>query len=94
MLNLKAVAGLVLICFVVLSFPPFLNAVGSESSPTQVVEHWITVYPKDLNTAATLTTANLRDGPERSLCQGCCQGFRHSSKPGLIYRGKTSRAVP
>ncbi len=31
-------------------------------TPTQVVQHWITVYPKDLNTAATLTTANLRDG--------------------------------
>ncbi len=62
MLNLKAVAGLVLICFSVLFFPPFLNAVGSESSPAQVVQHWLTVYPKDLNTAVTLTTANLRDG--------------------------------
>jgi len=62
MLSLKAVAGLVLICLVVLSFPPFFNAVGSESSPTQVVQQWITVYPKDLNTAATLTTINLRQG--------------------------------
>jgi len=62
MLNLKAVAGLVLICLVVFFYPPFLNAVGSESSPSQVVEQWIAVYPKDLNTAATLTTANLRDG--------------------------------
>ncbi len=62
MLNLKAVAGLVLICFAVLFFPPFLNALGSESSPSQVVEQWLTVYPKDLDTAATLTTANLRDG--------------------------------
>ena len=62
MLSLKAVAGLVLICFAVLFFPPFLNALGSESSPSQVVQHWITVYPKDLDTAATLTTANLRDG--------------------------------
>ncbi len=62
MLNLKAVAGLVLICFAVLFFPPFLNALGSENSPSQVVEQWIAVYPKDLNTAATLTTANLRDG--------------------------------
>ncbi len=61
MLNLKAVAGLVLICFAVLFFPPFLNALGSESSPTQVVQQWIAVYPKDLNTAVTLTTANLRD---------------------------------
>ena len=62
MLNLKALAGLVLICFAVLFFPPFVNAVGSESSPSQVVEHWITVYPKDLDTAVTLTTTNLRDG--------------------------------
>ncbi len=28
MLNLKALAGLVLICFAVLFFPPFLNALG------------------------------------------------------------------
>jgi len=62
MLNPKAMAGLVLSCFAVLCFPPFLNALGSESSPSQVVQHWITVYPKDLNTAVTLTTANLRDG--------------------------------
>ena len=62
MLNLKAVAGLVLICFAVLFFPPFVNAVGAENSPSQVVEQWIAVYPKDLDTAVTLTTANLRDG--------------------------------
>jgi len=62
MLSLKARAGIILICLVVLSFAPFLNAVGSESSPSQVVQHWITVYPKDLDTAVTLTTANLRDG--------------------------------
>jgi len=62
MLSLKAVAGLVLICFAVLFYPPFLNAVGSESSPSQVVQHWITVYPKDLDTAVTLTTINLRQG--------------------------------
>ena len=62
MLSLKAVAGLVLICLAVLFFPPFLYALGSESSPSQVVEQWIAVYPKDLNTAATLTTINLRDG--------------------------------
>ncbi len=62
MLSQKAVVGLVLICFVVLSFSPFLNALDSESSPSQVVQHWITVYPKDLDTAVTLTTANLRDG--------------------------------
>jgi len=34
----------------------------STSSPSQVVQHWLTVYPKDLDTAVTLTTANLRDG--------------------------------
>jgi len=62
MLSLKALAGLVLICFAVLFFPPFVNAVGSESSPTQVVQHWLTVYPKDLDTAVGLTTATLRDG--------------------------------
>ena len=62
MLNLKAVAGLVLICFAVLCFPPFVNAVGSESSPSQIVKQWIAVYPKDLDSAATLTTINLRDG--------------------------------
>ncbi len=67
MLNLKAVAGLVLSCFVVLSFPPSLNALGSESSPSQVVEQWLTVYPKDLDTAVTLTTPKMRNGltPER-----------------------------
>ena len=67
MLNLKAVAGLVLICFAVLSFPPFLNALGSGSAPSQVVEQWIAVYPKDLNTAATLTTPHMRNdlSPER-----------------------------
>ncbi len=62
MLNLRAVAGLVLICFAVLFFPPFLNALGSESLPSQIVQHWITVYPKDLDTAVTLTTINLRQG--------------------------------
>ncbi len=34
----------------------------STSSPSQIVQHWITVYPKDLNTAVTLTTINLRQG--------------------------------
>ena len=62
MLNPKAVTGLVLICLAVLFFPPFGNAVGSESSPSQVVEQWIAVYPKDLDTAVTLTTINLRRG--------------------------------
>ncbi|MCH8041578.1 MAG: hypothetical protein IH977_14735 [Nitrospinae bacterium] len=48
-------------------FPLSLNAVGSESSPTQVVQHWLTVYPKDLNTAVTLTTPKMRNDltPER-----------------------------
>ena len=62
MLSLKAVPGLVLICLAVLCFLPSLHALGSESSPSQVVQHWITVYPKDLDTTVTLTTANLRDG--------------------------------
>ncbi len=62
MLNLKAVAGLVLICFAVLFYPPFLNALGSESSPSQVVEQGVTVYPKDLDTAVTFTTSKMRDG--------------------------------
>ncbi len=62
MLSLKAVAGLVLICFAVLFYPPSRNALGSESSPSQVVEQWIAAYPKDLNTAVTLTTINLRQG--------------------------------
>ncbi len=63
----QAVAGLVLFCFAVLCFPPFVNAVGSESSPSQVVEQWLTVYPKDLDTAVTLTTPKMRNGltPER-----------------------------
>ena len=32
-------------------------------TPSQIVQHWITVYPKDLDTAVTLTTTTLRDGP-------------------------------
>ncbi len=62
MLNPKAVTGLVLICLAVLFFPPFVNAVGSESSPSQIVQQWLTVYPKDLDAAVTLTTINLRQG--------------------------------
>lgn len=36
-------------------------------TPTQVVQHWITVYPKDLDTAVTLTTPTMRNDltPER-----------------------------
>ena len=62
MLSLTVRPRVVLICFVVLSFPPFLNALGSESSPSQVVQHWTTFYPKDLNTAVTFTTSKMRDG--------------------------------
>ncbi len=62
MLSLKARPSVVLLCVAVFSFPIFLNAVGSESSPSQVVEQWIAVYPKDLDTAVTLTTINLRQG--------------------------------
>ncbi len=61
MLNLTVRPSIVLICFAVLFFPPFLNALGSESSPSQVVQHWITVYPKDLDTAVTLTTPKMRN---------------------------------
>jgi len=56
MLNLKARPSVVLLCVAVFSFPIFLNTVGSESSPSQVVEQWIAVYPKDLDTAVSLTT--------------------------------------
>ncbi len=62
MLNLTVRPSIVLIYFAVVFFPPFVNAVGSESSPSQVVEQWIAVYPKDLDAAVTVTTANLRDG--------------------------------
>jgi len=67
MLSLKVRAGLVLICLAALFFPPFVNAVDSESSPSQVVQHWLTVYPKDLDTAVTLTTPKMRNDltPER-----------------------------
>ncbi len=37
-------------------------AIEAASTPAEVVQHWITVYPKDLDTAVTLTTANLRRG--------------------------------
>ncbi len=62
MLNLTVRSSIVLICFAVLFFPPSLHALGSESAPSQVVEQWFAVYPKDLDTAATLTTINLRQG--------------------------------
>ncbi len=61
MLSLTVRPSIVLICFAILSVLPFLNAVGSESSPAQVVQHWITVYPKDLDTAVTLTTPKMRN---------------------------------
>ncbi len=45
------------------SFAPYVGwALDQTPTPTEVVQHWITVYPKDLDTAVTLTTANLRDG--------------------------------
>ena len=45
------------------NFAPYVGwALDQTPTPTEVVQHWITVYPKDLDTAATLTTANLRDG--------------------------------
>ncbi len=37
-------------------------ALEQAQTPAQVVQQWLTVYPKDLDTAVTLTTANLRDG--------------------------------
>ncbi len=57
---------LTLTLFLALGLPNFAPhtswALDQTPTPTQVVQHWITVYPKDLNTAVTLTTANLRDG--------------------------------
>jgi len=45
------------------NFAPYVGwALDQTPTPTQVVQHWITVYPKDLDSAATLTTINLRDG--------------------------------
>jgi len=40
-------------------------------TPTEVVQHWLTVYPKDLNTAVTLTTPKMRNDltPERWIRQ-------------------------
>ena len=37
-------------------------ALEQDLTPSQVVQQWIAVYPKDLNTAVTLTTINLRQG--------------------------------
>ncbi len=56
MLSLTVRPRIVLVGLVVLSFPPSLNVLGSESSPSQVVEQWIAVYPNDLDTAVSLTT--------------------------------------
>ena len=45
------------------SFAPHAGwALDQTPTPTEVVQHWITVYPKDLDTAVTLTTINLRQG--------------------------------
>ncbi len=43
-------------------FPLPSWALEQAQTPAQVVQQWLTVYPKDLDTAVTLTTANLRDG--------------------------------
>lgn len=42
-------------------------ALEQDLTPSQVVQQWIAVYPKDLDTAVTLTTPKLRNGltPER-----------------------------
>ncbi len=59
-LRLAAIPAIILLSLLLL--PSAAPSGTSTSSPSQVVQHWITVYPKDLNTTATLTTANLRDG--------------------------------
>ncbi len=41
---------------------PLSWALDKALTPTQVVQQWIAVYPKDLDTAVTLTTINLRQG--------------------------------
>ena len=41
---------------------PSTWALEQAQTPGQVVQQWIAVYPKDLNTAVTLTTINLRQG--------------------------------
>ena len=53
--------GLIGLAFLAVLSPPTW-ALEQAQTPSQVVQHWITVYPKDLDTAVTLTTANLRDG--------------------------------
>ena len=42
-------------------------ALEQAQTPGQVVQQWLTVYPKDLDTAVTLTTPKMRNGltPER-----------------------------
>ena len=64
-LRLAALHAFILLSFLV---APSLALSGtSTSSPSQVVQHWLTVYPKDLNTAVTLTTPKMRNDlpPER-----------------------------
>ncbi len=53
--------GLIGLAFLAVLSPPTW-ALEQALTPTQVVQHWITVYPKDLDTAVTLTTINLRQG--------------------------------
>lgn len=45
-----------------LSNLPSTWALDKVLTPSQVVQQWIAVYPKDLDTAVTLTTINLRQG--------------------------------
>ncbi len=42
-------------------------ALEQAQTPSQIVQHWMTVYPKNLDTAVTLTTATMRNDltPER-----------------------------
>ncbi len=59
-LRLAAIPAIILLSYLV-GASLALSGI-STSSPSQVVQHWITVYPKDLDTAVTLTTINLRQG--------------------------------
>jgi len=56
---------LTLTLFLALWLPSFAPQAGwaldQTPTPTQVVQHWITVYPKDLDTAVTLTTPKMRN---------------------------------
>ncbi len=68
-LRLMAVSAFILLS--ILLVPSLAPSGTSTSSPSQVVQHWLTVYPKDLDTAATLTTPTMRNDltPERWIRQ-------------------------